>query len=117
MGKIRMHATAGHVDFTFLGSLIECLEPPLAEQFCLKHSFNELFLKICTIDLIPGAQDVESQYLHLGAIFTARKRSCGKVMFLQVSVILLTGGGCVSQHALQVYLTGGGCVSQHALQV
>ena len=32
-------------------------------------------------------------------IFTARKRSCGKVMFLQVSVILLTGGG-VSHHAL-----------------
>ena len=31
-----------------------------------------------------------------------------KVMFLQVSVILLTGG-CVSQHALQM-------VSQHALQ-
>ena len=26
-------------------------------------------------------------------IFTARKRSCGKVMFLQVSVILSTGGG------------------------
>ena len=27
-------------------------------------------------------------------IFTARKRSCGKVMFLQVSVILFTGGAC-----------------------
>ena len=26
-------------------------------------------------------------------IFTARKRSCGKVVFLQVSVILFTGGG------------------------
>ena len=26
-------------------------------------------------------------------IITARKRSCGKVMFLQVSVILSTGGG------------------------
>ena len=25
-------------------------------------------------------------------VITARKRSCGKVMFLQVSVILLTGG-------------------------
>ena len=35
-------------------------------------------------------------------------------MFLQVSVILFTGGG-VSQHALQV--TGGGGVFQHALQV
>ena len=37
-------------------------------------------------------------------IITARKRSCGKVMFLQVSVILLTGGGVggwVSQDALQ----------------
>ena len=31
-------------------------------------------------------------------IFTARKQSCGKV----VSVILFTGGGLVSQHALQV---------------
>ena len=28
-------------------------------------------------------------------IFTARKRSCGKVMFLQVSVILFTGVGCL----------------------
>ena len=28
-------------------------------------------------------------------IFTARKRSCGKVVFLQVSVILFTGGGLV----------------------
>ena len=28
-------------------------------------------------------------------IFTARKRSCGKVMFLQVSVILSTGGGAM----------------------
>ena len=28
-------------------------------------------------------------------IFTARKRSCGKVMFLQVSVILFTGGGAI----------------------
>ena len=27
--------------------------------------------------------------------FTARKRSCGKVMFLHLSVILLTGGGCI----------------------
>ena len=26
-------------------------------------------------------------------VITARKRSCGKVMFLQVSVILFTGGG------------------------
>ena len=34
-------------------------------------------------------------------IFTARKRSCGKVMFLHLSVILFTGG-CVSQHASQV---------------
>ena len=47
----------------------------------------------------------------LGRVVTARKRSCGKVMFLQVSVILFTGGGVgvLSQHALQV-------VSQHALQ-
>ena len=32
-------------------------------------------------------------------IITARKRSCGKVMFLHLSVILFTGGG-VSQHAM-----------------
>ena len=44
----------------------------------------------------------------LGCVVTARKRSCGKVMFLQVSVILFTEG-VLSQHALQV-------VSQHALQ-
>ena len=39
-------------------------------------------------------------------IITARKRSCGKVMFLHVSVFLGTEGvggvGVVSQHALQV---------------
>ena len=35
-------------------------------------------------------------------IFTARKRSCGKVMFLKVSVILFTWGRLVFQHALQV---------------
>ena len=29
---------------------------------------------------------------YINDIITARKRSCGKVMFLQVSVILLTGG-------------------------
>ena len=36
--------------------------------------------------------------------FTTRKRSCGKVMFLKVSVILFPGGGggVVSQHASQV---------------
>ena len=33
-------------------------------------------------------------------IFTARKRSCGKVMFLQLSVILFTGEGGVFQHAI-----------------
>ena len=37
---------------------------------------------------------------------TARKRSCGKVMVLHMSVILFTGGWwCVSQHAM-----GRGCV-------
>ena len=55
-------------------------------------------------------------------ISTARKRSCGKVMFLQVSVIVFTGG-VLSQHALQVVsqhalqqVSGGG-LSKHALQV
>ena len=38
-----------------------------------------------------------------GAFFTARKRSCGKVMFLQACVILFTGG-----HAC--FFLGGGCV-------
>ena len=37
-----------------------------------------------------GAPTLEGM---LKPIITARKRSCGKVMFLQVSVILLTGGG------------------------
>ena len=41
-------------------------------------------------------------------IFTVRKQSCRKVMFLQVSVILFTGR-VLSQHALQV-------ASQHVLQ-
>ena len=34
-----------------------------------------------------------SLFTVINYIFTARKRSCGKVMFLQVSVILFTGGG------------------------
>ena len=61
-------------------------------------------------------------YSELILLITARKRSCGKVMFLQVSVILFTGGrGCIP-----VCLAGGipaclaglqGCVSQHAFQV
>ena len=38
-------------------------------------------------------------------IFTARKRSCGKVMFLQVSVILFTGGCLLLRECL---LPGGG---------
>ena len=41
--------------------------------------------------------------------FYRPQRSWGKVIFSQASVILFTGGGVVSQHALQV-------VSQHALQ-
>ena len=51
------------------------------------------------------------------------QRSCGKVIFSQASVILFTGGGVLSQHALQVVsqhalqqVSGGG-VSKHALQV
>ena len=31
--------------------------------------------------------------LPFAVIFTARKRSCGKIMFLHLSVILFTGGG------------------------
>ena len=39
----------------------------------------------------------------LPCIFTACKRSCGKVMFLQVSVILLMGGGIPSCLAPALY--------------
>ena len=39
--------------------------------------------------------------------FTVRKRSCGKVMFLHLSVILF--GGCVFQHAPQATWPGGLC--------
>ena len=54
-------------------------------------------------------------------IFTVRNE-VAKVMFLHVSVILFTGGGVLSQHALQVVSQHTsqhrGCVlSQHALQV
>ena len=49
------------------------------------------------------------------------QRSWGKVIFSQASVILSTGGGVVSQHALQEVsqhaLQQGGVLSQHALQV
>ena len=37
--------------------------------------------------------------------FTARTRSCGKVMFLQLSVILFKGGGCLAL-GLGVYTPG-----------
>ena len=42
-------------------------------------------------------------------IITARKRSCGKVMFLQVSVILFTGGGgaCLVPRGVP---SSGGCL-------
>ena len=50
-----------------------------------------LFLKtspsIIKIDLLPYL----GNFIHNESIFTARKRSCGKVMFLQLSVILFTG--------------------------
>ena len=52
-------------------------------------------------------------------IFTARNSSCGKVMFLHLSVILFTGvciparngaGVCVPQHAMgQGVCLAGGC--------
>ena len=49
-------------------------------------------------------------------IFTARKRSCGKVMFLQVSVILFTGGVCLVPEGCLVWGEmpgpGGGCLVQ-----
>ena len=42
-------------------------------------------------------------------VITARKRSCGQVMFLQVSVILPTGeGGAWSRGGF--LLPGGGCL-------
>ena len=37
---------------------------------------------------------------HNVLIFTARKRSCGKVMFLHLSVILFRGGGALSSGSL-----------------
>ena len=39
------------------------------------------------------------QTLWLHSIITVRKRSCGKVMFLHLSVILFTGGVSASVHA------------------
>ena len=39
--------------------------------------------------------------------FYRPERSCGKVMFLHLSVILFTGGGTPSQHAPQVTCPGG----------
>ena len=42
-------------------------------------------------------------------IFTARKRSCGKVMFLHLSVILFTGGGpCVVK--VGICMVNGACM-------
>ena len=41
-------------------------------------------------------------------IFTGRNEVLAKVRFSQASVILLTGGAGVSQHALQVSPVGGG---------
>ena len=60
---------------------------------------------------IPG-------YIIMDDNFTTRKRSCGKVMFLQVSVILFTGGGDLlpggvpgpGGGACSGGVPGGGCV-------
>ena len=41
---------------------------------------------------------------------TARKRSCGKVMFLHLSVILFTGGGCLPLGRGCLPLGPGGCL-------
>ena len=50
------------------------------------------------------------------SIFTARKRSLGKVIFLHLCVILFTSGGSLSQHASQVTWQGGLCPGQGLCQ-
>ena len=45
----------------------------------------------CQLNQITDNRDLEPIFLD-GIIITVRKRSCGKVMFLDLSVILFTGG-------------------------
>ena len=73
---------------------------------------NFLFLFEVSVDLLQGTKQLNSKIIMIGfrithlqmhswcrqvavARFVIRKRSCGKVMFLHLSVILSTGGGCV----------------------
>ena len=50
-------------------------------------------------------------------IFTARKRSCGKLMFLHLSVILDTGEGSLSEGSLsEESLSGGLCLGRASVQ-
>ena len=50
---------------------------------------------ITAITLLVPKDDFDTKYHQnfTKRFITARKRSCGKVMFLHLSVILLTGGG------------------------
>ena len=49
----------------------------------------------CQLNQITDNRDLEPIFLD-GIIITVRKRSCGKVMFLHLSVILFKGGVCPS---------------------
>ena len=55
---------------------------------------------MCIVTIATNSGNIKKSFW----IFTAHKRSCGKVIFLHLSVILFTGvhRGDVSQHASQV---------------
>ena len=63
----------------------------------IKHYFERLNSKKKTNTIPPKEIHVNifNSFTNTFLFFTARKRSCGKVMFLHVSVILLTGGACM----------------------
>ena len=87
---------------------------PAWDLFLFKHWWGCPLPHIITTILLcmwrsHGAKPrATSVYFLHNMIFTGRNEVVAKVMFLIVSVILSTGGGVLSQHALQV-------VSQHAL--
>ena len=68
-------------------------------RLCKLAIYDYSCLKRSNVCFSPGTRNLDSrEKLDFGLwlvtwLITARKQSCGKVMFLQLSVILFTGGG------------------------
>ena len=84
-----------HVRYFFLPRLVS-----LDQSNCSKFMSIQI-LK----NTLHGKTFAENQF---NTVITARKRSCRKIMFLHLSLILFTGGGVSVQQGVSVW--GGICV-------